>query len=66
MAEMTGQTPERIETVYQERHYPHGPGSKASEMVAALVEAGCTLYYPQVAGVFDLADFDLIFDAYQG
>jgi alkanesulfonate monooxygenase SsuD/methylene tetrahydromethanopterin reductase-like flavin-dependent oxidoreductase (luciferase family) len=66
MAGMTGQSPERIETVYQERHYPHGPGSKAAEMVAGLAQAGCRLYYPQVAGVIDIADFDLIFDAYQG
>lgn len=57
-------TPERIETVYQERGYPHGSGSKPAEMLAALEEAGCSRFYPQLLlGNFE--DFDLILDAYE-
>ncbi|MCI0425157.1 MAG: LLM class flavin-dependent oxidoreductase [Actinobacteria bacterium] len=65
LAEVTRQTTERIEEVYEERQYPHGSGSKPAEMVAALAEAGCRLYYPQIIGQ-DLKDFDVIIDAYQG
>jgi len=65
LASRTGQTTERIEQVYEERSYPHGSGAKASEMVTALAEAGCQRYYPQIMGQ-DLADFDLIIDAFQG
>jgi alkanesulfonate monooxygenase SsuD/methylene tetrahydromethanopterin reductase-like flavin-dependent oxidoreductase (luciferase family) len=57
-------TSERIETIYQERGYPHGSGSKPAEMLAALEEAGCSRYYPQLLlGNFE--DFDLILDAYE-
>lgn len=65
VAELAGQTTERIEEVYEERQYPHGSGSKASEMIAALEEAGCELYYLQMFGA-DRADYDLILEAYQG
>jgi alkanesulfonate monooxygenase SsuD/methylene tetrahydromethanopterin reductase-like flavin-dependent oxidoreductase (luciferase family) len=63
LAGLTRQTTERIEQVYVERQYPHGSGSKAAEMVSALEEAGCRLYYPQIFGQ-DLADYDIVFDAY--
>jgi alkanesulfonate monooxygenase SsuD/methylene tetrahydromethanopterin reductase-like flavin-dependent oxidoreductase (luciferase family) len=65
VATLTRQSTERIEQVYAERQFPHGSGSKAAEMVAALAEAGCSLYYPQMFAQ-DFADFDVIFDAYQG
>lgn len=64
LADMTGQTPEHIEEVYTERGYPHGSGSKASEMIDALGEAGCELYYIQMFS--DRSEFDLILDAYTG
>lgn len=63
VAEISGQTVERIEEVYEERRYPHGSGAKASEMLAALEEAGCSLFYLQMFGA-ERADFDLVFDAY--
>ena len=67
MAARTGHTVEHIESVWNERGYPHGPGSKASEMIASLEEAGCQMFYPQVfADEDDPEDFDIIFDAYQG
>jgi alkanesulfonate monooxygenase SsuD/methylene tetrahydromethanopterin reductase-like flavin-dependent oxidoreductase (luciferase family) len=67
LAEVTGQSPEHIEGVYQDRGIPHGPGSKAAEMIAALEEAGCQRYYPQVFLDEDnLGDFDIMLDAYQG
>lgn len=67
IAEMTGKTPEYIEGVWDERGYPHGPGSKAAEMIAALEEAGCDRYYPQVfVSEDDPADFDIILEAYAG
>ncbi|MEA1902429.1 MAG: LLM class flavin-dependent oxidoreductase [Actinomycetota bacterium] len=67
LAERTGQSTEHIEEVYSERGYPHGPGSKGAEMIAALEEAGCQRYYPQVfLEEDDLSDFDIILDAYQG
>jgi alkanesulfonate monooxygenase SsuD/methylene tetrahydromethanopterin reductase-like flavin-dependent oxidoreductase (luciferase family) len=65
MAEKTGQSTEKIEKTYEERGYPHGPGSKAAEMVAALGEAGCRRYFPQIFAE-DMADFDINLDAYQG
>lgn len=65
VANLSGQTTEHIEEVYEERQYPHGSGAKASEMVAALGEAGCELYYLQMFGA-DRADYDLILDAYEG
>lgn len=64
LAEMTGQDPERIESVYEERHYPHGSGSKPAEMMAALEEAGCRRYYMQIFNTA-VSNFDLILDAYR-
>ncbi|HIE21787.1 MAG TPA: LLM class flavin-dependent oxidoreductase [Acidimicrobiia bacterium] len=64
VVELTGQDPEHIEKVYEERSYPHGSGAKAAEMIAALEEAGCQRFYPQFFSA-DLADYDLVFDAYQ-
>jgi hypothetical protein len=67
IAELTGKSPEYIEGVWDERGYPHGSGSKAAEMIAALEEAGCDRYYPQVfLSEDDPADFDIILDAYAG
>jgi alkanesulfonate monooxygenase SsuD/methylene tetrahydromethanopterin reductase-like flavin-dependent oxidoreductase (luciferase family) len=63
-AELFHSTAERIATVYQERGYPHGSGSQAAEMLAALEEAGCRRFYPQLL-LGNLEDFDLIVDAYQ-
>jgi alkanesulfonate monooxygenase SsuD/methylene tetrahydromethanopterin reductase-like flavin-dependent oxidoreductase (luciferase family) len=57
-------TPERIETIYEERGYPHGAGSRPAEMLVALEEAGCRRFYPQLL-LENLRDFDLIIDAYQ-
>ncbi len=64
VAELSDQTTERIEAVYEERQYPHGSGGKAAEMIAALDEAGCELHYLQLFGA-DRADYDLILDAYR-
>ena len=64
-AEMTGQTPEHIEKTYEKRGYPHGPGSKAAEMLAALGEAGCQRYFPQLF-VDEVSDMEVIMEAYQG
>lgn len=67
MAHRTGHTPEHIDEVWDERGYPHGSGSKPAEMIAALEEAGCQLFYAQVfAAEGDVSDFDLVFDAYMG
>lgn len=60
----TGSTPERIEQLYEERGYPHGSGSKPAEMLAALEEAGCRRFYPQMF-LGNPGDFDIILDAYQ-
>ena len=65
MAGVTGQTVERIETVYEERGYPHGSGDKPAEMMAALEEAGCQRFFPQAFST-DLTAYDLILDAYTG
>ena len=66
LAEITGRTTEHIEGVYEERQIPHGSGAKAAEMISALGEAGCEMYYSQVfSGEDDPRDFDIIFDAYQ-
>lgn len=65
LSEMTGQSPEHIESVYEERHYPHGHGSKPAEMMAALEEAGCRRYYMQIFNT-PVSNFDLILEAYQG
>jgi alkanesulfonate monooxygenase SsuD/methylene tetrahydromethanopterin reductase-like flavin-dependent oxidoreductase (luciferase family) len=64
LASLTGRTTTHIEQVYEERSYPHGSGAKASEMLTALAEAGCRRYYPQIMGQ-DLADFDIIVDAFE-
>jgi alkanesulfonate monooxygenase SsuD/methylene tetrahydromethanopterin reductase-like flavin-dependent oxidoreductase (luciferase family) len=67
LAELTGKSPEHIEGVWDERGYPHGSGSKPAEMIAALQEAGCDRFYPQVfVGEDDPSDFDIILDAYAG
>lgn len=67
MADRTRQSPEHIEEVWDSRGYPHGSGDKPAEMIAALEEAGCELFYAQVfLAEADPADFDLIFDAYMG
>ncbi|MBW3665980.1 MAG: LLM class flavin-dependent oxidoreductase [Actinobacteria bacterium] len=67
LSELTGVGADDIEERYEERGYPHGSGAKAAEMVAALEDAGCQRYYPQVfVGEDDPSDFDLILDAYQG
>jgi alkanesulfonate monooxygenase SsuD/methylene tetrahydromethanopterin reductase-like flavin-dependent oxidoreductase (luciferase family) len=62
-AERFRSTPERIETVYRERGYPHGAGSRAAEMLAALEEAGSQRCYPQLL-LGSVDQFDLILDAY--
>jgi alkanesulfonate monooxygenase SsuD/methylene tetrahydromethanopterin reductase-like flavin-dependent oxidoreductase (luciferase family) len=67
LADLTGMSPEHIESRWEERGYPHGSGSKASEMIAALEEAGCQRFYAQVfVSEDDLSDFDLVFAALQG
>lgn len=64
LAETTGQAPERIEAVYEERHYPHGSGTKPAEMMAALAEAGCRRYYMQIFSTA-VSNFDLILEGYR-
>ncbi|HSJ85144.1 MAG TPA: LLM class flavin-dependent oxidoreductase [Acidimicrobiia bacterium] len=64
LAKRTRSTPERIEQVYEERGYPHGSGSKPSEMLAALGDAGCERFYPQMF-LGNPDDFDTILDAYR-
>jgi alkanesulfonate monooxygenase SsuD/methylene tetrahydromethanopterin reductase-like flavin-dependent oxidoreductase (luciferase family) len=64
LAGRTNSTPERIEEVYEERGYPHGSGSKPAEMLAALEEAGCQRFYPQMF-LGDPDDYDIILDAYR-
>ena len=67
IATLTGHTPEHVESRWDERGYPHGSGSKPAEMIAALEEAGCQRFYPQVfLTEDDPTDFELILDAYQG
>lgn len=67
IAELTGQSPEHIESRWDERGYPHGPGAKAAEMIAALEDAGCQRFYPQMfVADNDISDFDLVLDAYMG
>lgn len=67
MAERTGHDVEHIERTWDERGYPYGSGSKPAEMIAALEEAGCERFYPQVfLSEDDPSHFDLIFDAYMG
>jgi alkanesulfonate monooxygenase SsuD/methylene tetrahydromethanopterin reductase-like flavin-dependent oxidoreductase (luciferase family) len=64
LADRTGSTPEHIEQVYEERGYPHGSGSKSSEMLTALEQAGCQRFYPQMF-LRNFQDFDIILDAYR-
>ncbi len=67
LARRTRQDPDHIEKTYTERGWPHGSGSKAVEMLAALEEAGCERYYAQL--FFEPGDplsFDTVMDAYQG
>jgi alkanesulfonate monooxygenase SsuD/methylene tetrahydromethanopterin reductase-like flavin-dependent oxidoreductase (luciferase family) len=67
IAGTTGHTIEHIESRWDERGYPHGSGSKGAEMIAALEEAGCQVFYPQLfLGEDDPADFDAVFDAFMG
>jgi alkanesulfonate monooxygenase SsuD/methylene tetrahydromethanopterin reductase-like flavin-dependent oxidoreductase (luciferase family) len=67
MAEKTRNTVEHIEEVWEERGYPHGSGAKPAEMIAALEEAGCQRFYPQVfISEDDPSDFDLVLDAFMG
>jgi alkanesulfonate monooxygenase SsuD/methylene tetrahydromethanopterin reductase-like flavin-dependent oxidoreductase (luciferase family) len=63
LASRTGSTVERITDVYEEKGLPHGSGQKPAEMLAALEEAGCQRFYPQMF-LGNPADFDLILDAY--
>ncbi|MGH8916543.1 MAG: LLM class flavin-dependent oxidoreductase [Acidimicrobiia bacterium] len=63
LAEQAKSTPGRIEEVYEERGYPHGSGSKPFEMLAALDEAGCERFYPQMF-LGNPADHDIILDAF--
>ncbi|HLF59634.1 MAG TPA: hypothetical protein VI980_00465 [Acidimicrobiia bacterium] len=64
-AERTNTSPTRIEAVYETRGYPHGPGDKAAEMLAALSEAGCQRFYMQMF-LGDTQDLDVVLDAYRG
>ena len=67
IAGLTGHEPDYVESRWEERGYPHGSGSKPAEMIAALEEAGCQRFYPQVfVTEDDPHDFDLVFDAYMG
>jgi alkanesulfonate monooxygenase SsuD/methylene tetrahydromethanopterin reductase-like flavin-dependent oxidoreductase (luciferase family) len=67
MAAKTGHDIEHIEKTWDERGYPYGSGSKPAEMIAALEEAGCERFYPQVfLSEDDPSRFDTIFDAYLG
>ena len=61
---MTKQTTAHIEETYEERGYPHGPGSKAAEMLAELEEAGCQRYFPQLF-IDEISDMEIIMEAYQ-
>jgi len=67
MAELTGLSVDHIESRWEERGYPHGSGEKPAEMIAALEEAGCQRFYPQMfLSEDDPADFDLVLDALMG
>jgi alkanesulfonate monooxygenase SsuD/methylene tetrahydromethanopterin reductase-like flavin-dependent oxidoreductase (luciferase family) len=65
LAQRLDSTPERIEEVYEERHYPHGSGAKAAEMAAALAEAGCERLYAQMF-LGDPTKFETIINALEG
>lgn len=64
-AEMTGQPKDKISDTYEERGYPHGSGAKPAEMMAALEEAGCELFYLQLFAA-EPDEYDLILEAYAG
>ncbi|MGH8946586.1 MAG: LLM class flavin-dependent oxidoreductase [Acidimicrobiia bacterium] len=67
IANLTGHSPEHVESRWDQRGYPHGSGSKPAEMIAALEEAGCQRFYPQVfLTEDDPTDFEIILDAFQG
>lgn len=67
MADLTGRSPEYIEERWGERGVPHGSGSKGAEMIAALEEAGCQRFYPQVfLRGNGPSDFSLVLDAFMG
>lgn len=63
-AAQAGVTTDRIEEMYDKRSIPHGSGTRASEGMAALAEAGCERYYLQ-AFAADVEDLDMIADAYR-
>jgi hypothetical protein len=65
LAKKTNSTPDRIEEVYEERGYPHGFGSKPSEMLAALSEAGCDRFYAQ-AFALSVDQYEMVFEALAG
>lgn len=65
LATKTNSTPDRIEEVYEERGYPHGFGSKPSEMLAALAEAGCERFYAQ-AFALSVDQYEMVFEALAG
>lgn len=56
---------ERIESVYEQRGYPFGSGSRPAETLASLAEAGCQRAYMQHF-VSDVAELDAILEAYVG
>lgn len=64
-AEMTGQPKDQIASTYEERGYPHGSGAKPAEMMAALEEAGCELFYLQLFAA-EPDEYDLVLEAYAG
>lgn len=64
-SEATGQKPEQVEKTFDERGYPHGSGSKPAEMMTALEEAGCELFYLQIFAAGP-SDFATIHEAYIG
>jgi alkanesulfonate monooxygenase SsuD/methylene tetrahydromethanopterin reductase-like flavin-dependent oxidoreductase (luciferase family) len=67
VSELSHRSIEYIEEAWEERGYPHGSGSKGAEMIAALEEAGCERFYPQIMFAEDgPEDFDLVIDAYMG
>lgn len=66
MADLTGKAPDYIEKRWEEKGHPHGSGSKGPEMIAALEEAGCQRYYPQVFVDDDPGTRDLVLDGFMG
>ena len=64
-AGMVDQEPEQVESTFDERGYPHGYGDKPAEMMGALGEAGCELFYMQIFAAGPDA-FESILGAYRG